>query len=108
MPAGYSGTPLVKKLGIKPGFKICLLNQPENYQDTLGNLSKDVRILSKPEGKIDFIQYFTKSRLDLEAQFSKLKSLIDMNGMLWISWPKKASKIATDVDENAILSLIHI
>jgi len=102
MTAGYSGTPLVKKLGIKPGFRTAILNPPDNYPKTLGELPAKVLLLDPPQPPLDFIQFFTKERATLKAQFPHLKSLLAKTGMLWISWPKKSSKIPSDLDENII------
>lgn len=102
MTAGYSGTPLVKKLGIKPGFRAAILNPPENYSRTLGALPENVLFLDPPQPPLDFIQFFIKECATLEAQFPHLKSLLAKTGMLWISWPKKSSKIPSDLDENII------
>lgn len=102
MTAGYSGTPLVRKLGIKPGFVILVLNAPDNYAETLGSLPDRVTQSDTLTGRLDFIQLFTKERAELEMYFPDLKSALASNGMLWISWPKKASKVPTDLDENII------
>lgn len=100
--AGYSGTPLIKKLGIKEGFTIALINAPKNYDHTLGDMPKNVRILKKIKSGLDFIQFFTKSQNELEFEISNLKNAIVQNGMIWISWPKGSSKIPTDVNENIV------
>ena len=101
-PAGYSGTPLIKKLGIKGGFKIRILNPPDNYWDLVGPLPKDVLVAKQLRGPLDFIHFFTKERKTLMQQFPKLHKALAFDGMLWISWPKKASKVQTDVDENVV------
>ena len=100
--AGYSKKSLVDKLGIKAGHRICLLNAPKNYVDTLGQLPPDVGVEQNPVAGLDFLQFFTKRRTQLEAQFPMLKQTIAQNGMLWISWPKKASKIETDVTGSVV------
>lgn len=100
--AGYSKRSLVDKLGIKSGLTVYLVNPPENYDDTLGQLPADVNLLERSQPAIDFIQFFTKSQLELEAEFPRLKKAMAVNGMLWISWPKKASKVKTDLNENII------
>ena len=96
MPAGYSKTPLVKKLGIKPGFKVYFANPPDNLQTLLGELPENVTLLNKPKGPVDFIQLFTKSKDELQTQFPILKAGLAQNGLLWISWPKKAAKVPTE------------
>ena len=100
--AGYSKKTLVNKLGIKMGDRICLLNAPKYYADTLGQLPPDVRVEQNPTADLDFLQFFTKRRTELEAQFPTLKQAIAQSGMLWISWPKKASKIETDVTGDVV------
>ncbi|NUM79586.1 DUF3052 family protein [bacterium] len=100
--AGYSGTPLIKKLGIKEGFTVALINAPRNYNRTLGNMPANVRIIKKIKSGLDCIQFFTKSKSELEAEMVHLKNAIVQNGMIWISWPKGSSKIPTDVSENIV------
>ena len=96
MTAGYSGTPLVKKLGIKSGNRIALLHAPERYLELLGELPPDVAIDTELGGaEYDFAQGFFVWRADYEAQFADMKSSIHKNGMLWISWYKKAAKMPT-------------
>lgn len=102
MTAGYSKKSLVDKLGIKEGNKIAILNPPENYMATLGALPKNVSPLKTTETGMNFIHYFTKQRHDLESNFVKLKRELARDGMLWISWPKGASKLTTDLNENAV------
>ena len=100
--AGYSKRSLVDKLGIKAGYKILLINPPANYDGMLGLLPENVRVFSETQGPIDFIQFFTAERSELEKRFSDLKNALALNGMLWISWPKGASKVKTDLNENVV------
>ncbi|GIK66073.1 MAG: DUF3052 domain-containing protein [Chloroflexota bacterium] len=102
--AGYSKKSLVEKLGIKLGAKIAILNAPANYDVTLGPLPDGVeRSESIQAGAdLDFIQFFTTSRAEFLAQFDTLKAAIKQNGMVWVSWPKKAAKMPTDLDENIV------
>lgn len=102
MTAGYSGTPLVKKLGIKAGMAVCAVNTPEGYQDLLAPLPADLQWREPPEYPLDFVHFFSTDRQEFEAQFPLLKAALADTGMLWISWPKKASKVPTDLDENII------
>jgi hypothetical protein len=102
MNAGYSGTPLPKKLGLKSGQRIIILGAPDNYAATLGDLPDGLETADSLTGVFDFIQFFTVERDALAEQFPPLKTALAMDGMLWISWPKKASKIPTDLDENFI------
>jgi hypothetical protein len=100
--AGYSKRSLVEKLGIKSGHKVYLGNPPAGYNKTLGRLPEKVSQLKSLQGPCDFIQFFTKEKAELESAFPKLKQHLAMDGTLWISWPKGASKIKTDVNENIV------
>lgn len=99
---GYSGTPLVKKLGIKPGFKLQFVHAPVQYLDLLGELPPDVLIVECAVEPIDLIHLFVKTLAELEAQLPILKDRIVKNGTIWVSWYKKSAKIPTDVNEDAI------
>ena len=100
--AGYSNRSLVDKLGIKAAFKISILKAPSGYAKTLGKLPEDVRTLANPKSSMDFIHFFTKNRKDLEKRIGPLKKSLAPHGMIWVSWPKAASKIPTDVNENVV------
>ncbi|HEU5451006.1 MAG TPA: DUF3052 domain-containing protein [Terriglobales bacterium] len=100
--AGYSGTPLQKKLGIKPGARVVFVNEPPSLRGDLGELPEGVKILKSAAGDLDFAHAFVKSSAELERQFAKLASQLQPAGMLWISWPKKASGVATDLNENIV------
>jgi hypothetical protein len=100
--AGYSQTPLLKKLGIKPGMNVWVVNEPKPYWSWLAPLP-EIRVITKPiKGSLDFIHVFVTTQEDFEKAFLKQKSLLNKNGMLWISWPKKSSGVNTDLDENKI------
>jgi len=98
--AGYSGTPLAKKLGIKEGFKIALINQPEYYFSLFTDFPVNVKVINKPG--VDLIHYFATEEENLVKDISQLKSRIQPNGMIWISWPKKLSRVVTDITEDVI------
>lgn len=106
---GYSSTPLAKKLGIKEGFKIRLVDQPDYYFDLFTDLPATLSIMKDKKSKKNLIHYFTKSAAGLRKDIIALRNEIEPNGMIWISWPKKASKIATDITEDTIreLALTH-
>ena len=100
--SGYSGTPLLNKLGIKPSMKILLVNSPEDYFELLQtDISKQ---LTKKNETPDFIHLFVKSEKEFETEMKKLKTLIKKNTevILWVSWYKKSAKIPTDVTEDTI------
>jgi hypothetical protein len=100
--AGYSQTPLVKKLGIKPATRILVKQEPKSYWDWISPLPEDVIVVKQARGDLDFVHVFVLSMKEFESQFITLKKLLKKDGMLWISWPKKSSKIETDLDENRI------
>ena len=100
--SGYSGTPLAKKLGLKDGFKIRLVNAPEHYHTLFDDWPKTITQPTDTKIKKDFIHYFTRDAAALRSALPTLKSEMEANGSLWISWPKKAARVATDVTENVI------
>ncbi|MEO7988914.1 MAG: DUF3052 family protein [Chryseolinea sp.] len=102
---GYSGTPLAKKLGIKEGYTIRLVNPPDYYFELFDDLPKDIKIAKDKKSKKNLIHYFTKQLADLEKDIVSLRNEIESNGMIWISWPKKASKVVTDIIEDDIRAL---
>ena len=102
MQAGYSKRSLVDKLGIKPGSTLSIVHAPEGYDDTLGRLPDGVSNGTKPTRDVDFIQAFFVDSKNLGREFPALKKAIKQNGVLWISWPKKAAKITTDLTENVV------
>lgn len=98
--AGYSGTPLVKKLGIKPGTKIKVVNAPDDYWDWISPIPEAAMVSEK--GLLDFVHLFVTSQKKYETEVLKLRAKLNPDGMIWISWPKKSSKVQTDLDENII------
>lgn len=101
MSAGYSSTPLARKLGIKPGFQIALMNEPDHYKDLFDDLPND--LVFDPDGnELDFIHVFITQRADLEALVRKMMPKLKKAGSLWISWPKGTSKISTDLNRDLI------
>ena len=100
--AGYSKRSLVEKLGIKPGHRVYFGNPPEDYSKTLGALPEDTILLKALKDPCGFIQFFTKDKAELESTFPRLKKNLEQDGSLWISWPKGASKIRTDLNENIV------
>jgi hypothetical protein len=98
--AGYSGTPLVRKLGIKPGVTVALVAAPLGFARELVDLPGDVRLVTRAAGAPDLVLWFVRSRRDLEARIARLAGL--MGSGLWIAWPKKASGLKTDVTEDVV------
>src|SRR5882724_3747678 len=98
--AAESTTELIKKLGVKPGFSVAVFNEPENYWDWLAPLPE---IIVKSKGKdFDFVHWFVKENRVFEREYKAKKMMLKKDGMLWVSWPKKASKVETDLNENII------
>jgi len=99
--AGYSGTPLVKKLGIKDDFNVAFVNAPAGFINGLA-LEKGVKASTGASKRLDFILLFVKSKRELETKFSLQAAKLRPTGMLWISWPKKASGVVTDLNGNIV------
>lgn len=102
MTAGYSGTPLPKKLGIKEGHTVAFIGAPADFESTLGELPADVTVKKQLRGPLDVIVYFSDRKREYVARLPKLKAALRINGGLWIAWPKKASGIATDLSESSV------
>lgn len=99
---GYSGTPLPKKLGIKDGFRVALLNVPDDVRAELADSFKKCSILKPASGALDFVFLFVKSRAALDRDLLPAAAGLAPAGMLWISWPKKSSGVSSDLDENVV------
>ena len=100
--AGYSATPLLKKLGIKPGFDVAYVNAPEDFVNQL-DLPPHINIRSQSNSQdLDFILVFVKRQKLLNTAFAQYSRKIKPNGMLWVSWPKKTSGVQTDLTENIV------
>ena len=99
--AGYSGTPLVKKLGIKEGFNILIVNAPNDFEQQL-ELPERVTINRKSKKPRDFVLFFVKSQHALEKEFSRHAAQLTPAGMLWVSWPKKTSGVQSNLNENVV------
>lgn len=102
LAAGYSGTPLVKKLGIKADNRIAFVHAPDHYMALLGALPAGVVICELAQGNLDFVHAFYEEREQLVAEFAQLAASIAKHGMIWVSWPKKASNVATDITGNDV------
>ena len=103
MTAGYSGTPLPRKLGIKPGHRLALLGAPGGFE--LGELPDDVSVVRRAQGEADVIVSFHTERADLERRLPRLRELMRPAAGLWIAWPKRASKMPTDLTEDVVREL---
>ena len=103
---GYSGTPLPRKLGIKPGHRVLALAAPDGFvADTLGELPGGVTVRSRAQGKADVIVSFHDRRAELAKRMPRLRELMEPAAGLWIAWPKKASGVATDLTEDVVREL---
>ena len=99
---GYSGTPLIQKLGIKPGHRLAFVRAPEDFAATLGPLPATARLLHGPATALDVIVLFSTTQRDLETRFAALTKRLEPAGALWIAWPKKASGVRTDLHGNVV------
>jgi hypothetical protein len=100
--AGYSSTPLVKKLGVRPGARAHFVNAPGSFEDTLGPLPDGARLLRRPSAPLDFILLFVDREADLVAALARLQPTLARDGMVWVAWPKKASRVPTDLTEDVV------
>jgi Protein of unknown function (DUF3052) len=104
-PAGYSGTPLARKLGIKPGARLGLIGAPRGFEATLGELPGGVAVRRELRGTLDVIVAFYRRRSALERRLPALRGALQAAGGLWIAWPKRSSGVETDVNENVVREL---
>jgi hypothetical protein len=99
---GYSGTPLPKKLGIKEGFRLRFVSAPADVTADLSAALAGCQSVRDKKNPLDFAMIFTKSKTELKREFKQLSKELAPAGMLWVSWPKKSSGVATDLDENVV------
>ncbi len=106
--AGYSGTPLPRKLGIKPGHRVAVVGVPPNFLDVLGDLPEGVRIIAGLRGTkpFDVIIWFVKRQAVLNKRFSSIAGRLDAVGGLWVAWPKQASGVATELNGNIVREVL--
>ncbi len=102
MSAGYSGTPLAKKLGIKAGSRVLLVNAPPNFVDELAPLPENVVFVADADSAVDVIVLFVEREIELRDRFSELAKRLVPSGGLWVAYPKKAAKVPTDLSENNV------
>jgi hypothetical protein len=100
--AGYSGTPLFKKLGIKSGMRVSVEDAPEGYWDLLSGVPGDIEVLEPSAKSLDFVHAFVTTRKQLRDALPRLLKHVAQNGTIWISWPKRASGVPTDVTEDVV------
>ena len=100
--AGYSGTPLLQKLGIKPGARVALLRAPAGFERELGDLPEGVRLRTQARGAQDVVLFFATREAELERRFDALARAVAPAGGLWIAWPKRTAAVATDLREGVV------
>ena len=100
--AGYSGTPLIRKLGIRPQERVIAINAPKNYEKLLGDLPEGASVVDRITPNANFIHLFVGRRANLEKELPRLRNKLANTGALWVSWPKKSSGVPTDVTEDVI------
>jgi hypothetical protein len=104
-PAGYSGTPLPRKLGIKPEARVALIGAPDGFTDTLGDLPPGVEVRTRLGGGFDVIVAFFVRQVVLERRLPRLRTALDQSGGLWLAWPKRGSGVATDLGDGIVREL---
>ncbi len=102
MAAGYSGTPLAKKLGIGAGSTVTVINEPSTFRDALAPIPDRVQLVDELDASPDIVVLFTTERDDFEARLPAIRRTVFPNGSIWIAWPKKASKVPTDMTEDVV------
>ena len=106
MTAGYSGTPLAKNLSLKDGMRVWWDGMPDSVRDEIGEQVLTLQLLAKPEAPIDAAHLFVTSRADMKTKLEELRPVLAPSGFIWVSWPKKASKVPTDITEDGIREVI--
>jgi len=101
-PTGYSGTPLAKKLGLQSPLRLWLVDAPKEYRSWLGELPADVKLVTKANPPIEAAHLFVTEAAFLDALLSKLRNELKQDGFVWVSWPKKSSRVKTDITEDTI------
>jgi hypothetical protein len=102
LPAGYSGTPLYRKLGIEEGASVAVIGAPASYPQLIAPLPMGAKIVKKIPKEASFVHVFATERDDLSGHLSQLRKSIAQNGVVWVSWPKKSAKVETDITEDVI------
>lgn len=106
MTAGYSGTPLARKLSLKPGMRTWWDGIPDAVRDEIEREGLALDLLDRPEAKIEAAHIFVTLRAEMEDKLRALRPLLAPSGFIWVSWPKKASRVPTDITEDGIREVI--
>ena len=104
--AGYSGTPLPKKLGIAAGLRVAALNPPSDYRDLVSPWPKGATLAARADAKTDLVHLFVAERAVLAKESKRLREVLKSDAVLWVSWPKKAARVATDITEDVIREVV--
>ena len=105
MPSGYSGTPLAKKLSLRDGQRVWFSGMPQHVGDEIDEYALELTFVADPAEGIDAAHIFVTGRAELEALLPSLRQQISKDGQIWVSWPKKASRVPTDITEDVIREL---
>lgn len=106
MPAGYSGTPLARKLSLKDGMRVWWEGMPDVVRDEIEREGLALEHLARPAAPIEAAHIFVTLRAEMEAKLAALRPLLAPSGFIWVSWPKKVSKVPTDITEDSIREVI--
>lgn len=102
---GYSGTPLARKLGLKPGMAVHVAGEPEGYKKWLAPVPEGLRWLPHPDAGVGVVHWFGTERAELAKALQRCRDTLAADAVLWVSWPKKASKVPTDITEDVVREL---
>jgi len=105
-PVGYSGKPLARKLGLKPGMRARLLGVPAEYREWCDLDEAGIEIVAANASALDFVHVFADERATLERELKRIVPRLAATGMLWISWPKKSARVATDLSEDVLRAVV--
>lgn len=106
MTSGYSGTPLARKLSLKPGMRVWWDGMPDSVRGEIESEGLELVLLERPEAPIDAAHVFVTLRAEMEDKLAALRPLLAPSGFIWVSWPKRASKVATDITEDGIREVV--
>lgn len=102
---GYSGTPLAKKLGLKAGSRVCAIEAPGGYQELLAPLPENITFENRPSALTNIVHIFATRKIELAKRLSSLRQKLNAEAAIWVSWPKKTSKVPTTITEDVIREL---
>jgi hypothetical protein len=102
MSVGYSGTPLAKKLGFKPGMRVSASGAPPNYRQLLAPLPQGIEFQTRVSKTTDIVHFFTTAKVDLARKLEAWLKVLGPDAAIWVSWPKKTSKVPTDITEDTV------